>query len=99
MSTSFDIGDLLELSCVFTDAKGVAKVPPTIRLFVKKPDGTVVDLSTTVATDPTTQGKVVASFAPDTVGVYRQRWESDGDPKGAGERGFYVRHRQVAAPA
>ena len=99
MSTSFDIGDLLELSCVFTDAKGVAKLPPTIRLFVKKPDGTVVDLSNTVETDPTTQGRVVASFAPDAAGVYQQRWESEGDPTGAGERSFYVRHRQVAAPA
>lgn len=89
--SDYDVGDVIRLSAAFTDINGTPATPTAITLFVKKPDGSVLEQ----AIDPDTT--VVYDLSIDQAGWYVYRWESTGTVQTAEEGSFLARPSRVTS--
>lgn len=104
-----DVGDLVTLWSVFTDALGAQADPTAVTLTVRDPSG----VESSVTPSPAVEGDLpVASAATgqtltdvtgvykgevaiDSSGLWRYRWEGTGAITEAGEGSFHVRRQRV----
>lgn len=85
----YTAGNEIKLTCVFTvKATGAAVDPTTVTAKVRKPDGTVDDLSGSVT--KTATGNYWAPYTPDAVGVYQYEWSGSGSVEAAYIGKFFV---------
>lgn len=88
----YDVGDLVRVAGVFTDADGVAIDPATVAFKLKKPDRSIttylygIDLQ--LVKDST--GNYRVDISADVKGTYKYRWYSTGNGQAAGESQFEV---------
>ncbi|NLD42119.1 MAG: hypothetical protein GX657_01355 [Chloroflexi bacterium] len=91
MASSYDRGDLVRLSVVFTDAEGVATDPTTITCTVKAPSGTVTVY--TYGEDAEVVKDGVGAYHLDleisASGEWHYRWAGTGACTAAGEGRLY----------
>jgi hypothetical protein len=85
--TSYDVGDLVRLSVIFTDIAGVPADPTTVSLRVRRAGSTTTYAS---ATNPAT-GEYYQDVSIDTAGVWIYRWIGSGAIVAAEEGQFFVR--------
>lgn len=88
----FDVGDVVRLAFVFTDAADVATDPSTVTVKVRAPDGTITTL--TFANNEVVKdsaGHYHYDVDVDQDGIWRYRAESTGTAQAAVESRFEVR--------
>jgi hypothetical protein len=96
MPEIYDVGDLVELSCTFTDKNLIPADPSTIALQIKPPSGSVVEY--TYALGQITKigvGLYVYNLSISEEGTHNYRWVGGGAVQAAGENCFRVRTMQT----
>lgn len=90
---SYDLGDQVRLSAVFTDADGVTVEPTVITVKYSDPTGDVTELTygVDVAVTQEAAGSYYVDFVPSRAGQWRYRWESSGTVTAAAEGVFQVK--------
>ena len=87
----YDIGDIVTVDATFRDEDGALASPATVEAHIKKPDGSVVEL--TPSED--SEGVFSAEVEPDTAGDWWYSFDGEGGLQASEERRFVVRQRQV----
>lgn len=95
MVNTYDIGDVVQVSCAFTQ-NAVPIDPGTVGLSVEAPDGTIAPYTYPATIIKTGVGLYHVDVTPVLAGTYRYRWVSTGTGAGAEEHLFQVRTRRVA---
>lgn len=92
-TNTYDVGDQIELSVVFTTAEGAAADPTVVTVQIKDPAGNVTTLeygeSEQVERDET--GVYLLDLVADQPGVWAYRWAGTGALTAAAEGTFNVR--------
>lgn len=95
---TYDIGDVVRISNVFTVTSSGAVIDPgTVTLVVMAPDTTEATYTyagSSVTKDST--GTYHVDISPAMAGIYRYRWTSTGTGAGSEESRFEIRPRRVA---
>lgn len=97
-ANTYDVGDLVRVSTVFTDAILEGAIDPdVVKLSVKTPDGDVVTYvyGTDAIVERDSLGNFHADLDVDQSGTWVYRWWSTGDGQGASENYFKVREAQA----
>lgn len=95
MASTYDIGDVSRLTCLFTQ-NAVVIDPGTVNLKVTAPDGTSVSYAYPATIGKDSVGVYHVDVAITLTGTYRYRWVSTGTGAGAEESWLQVRPRRVA---
>lgn len=90
---SYDLGDQVRLSAVFSDADGYAIDPTVITVKYAAPGGSVTDLTYDVDLSVTRDGtgSYYVDFVPTIPGVWAYRWQSSGTITAAAEGQLMVK--------
>jgi hypothetical protein len=99
MASTFDVGDEVRMSTVFTTtATGAALDPSTVSLTVMTPDRveTTYVYGTDSALVRTATGNYRLDLSITQAGVHRFRWTSTGTGQASEESWFEVRARRVS---
>lgn len=94
MPELFDIGDVVRALARFRNVAGVLTDPTSVVGRVRKPDGTLGDVTFAKDTPPVT-GEYIASIAIDQSGDWWVRATSTGTVASSVESIFTVRERRV----
>jgi hypothetical protein len=95
MASTYDIGDIVRITSVFTQNAAVID-PSTVALAIKAPDATTTTYTYAGATiTKDSPGTYHVDVAPTLTGTWRYRWVSTGTGAGAEESWFQVRVRRV----
>jgi len=93
LSATYDIGDVVTMQAIFTDA-GELVEPTTVTCYVKAPGRARVEADVT-GPDVDTSA-YTAEVEPDVNGTWHFRFEGTGDYEAAEEGVFSVRQQAVA---
>jgi hypothetical protein len=89
---TYDIGDLILLSCSFTDIAGIPTDPTAVQCTIKLPNGSTQFLVLQKADS----GSYFTEFAPTISGLYYYRFAGIGAVTAAEEGTFFVRKKETA---
>jgi hypothetical protein len=87
---AFDVNDLVEVRCTFTNDSGVNTNPSTVSLQVKEPDGTITTYAQGTLTNSAT-GVWQKNVTPDAAGLWYYRFSGTGTVTQEQEGVFFVR--------
>ena len=92
-TTSYDVGDLVRCSAVFTDYAGAVLDPTVVKFRFIKPSGSITRY--TYGTDAQlvkdSVGHYHVDVSVDATGEWKYRWQSTGVGQAAEESAFFVR--------
>ena len=95
---SYDYGDLVRTSAVFTDIFGVLQDPDQVLIQVRAPDKTIIEyeylVDVTVVRD--SAGNYHFDVDCNAAGIWWYRWYSTGEGQAADEDYFKVRPSQFS---
>lgn len=94
---SYDVGDLVRVSAVFTDSTGANVDPATVKVTYETPAGVSTTLTylVDVALVRDSAGHYHADIDANAAGTWRYRWFSTGAGQAAGETAFHVRASEI----
>jgi hypothetical protein len=103
MGSTYDIGDVVRVTGLFTDTGGVAGDPSTVRFLYDTPTSTAATIHTRTSTAIGAVDQIVKASTgvyyfdlPTTGrGLYETRFTSTGALQASGESWFSVRPRRV----
>ncbi len=92
MASSYDIGDLVRVSGIFTNTAGAATDPTAIKVSVRAPDGTLTTYTygTDAALKKETTGSYYLDIDATLAGFWFYRWFGTGAVQAADEAWFEV---------
>lgn len=91
---TYDAGDVVRVSCVFTDANGVPVDPGTVTCAYVRPDG--VQASATAVKDSVGNYHADIAIAAGFPGLWKYAWKGTGANASVEEATFGVRSDYVA---
>lgn len=98
MANTYDIGDLVRVSAVFTNSAGTAIDPTAVYVKYRTPAGVTTTLTygVDVALVKDSVGHYHADISITAAGTWRYRWYSTGTGQASEEH--YLKARQQAVP-